>query len=319
MRKSTIIALAKNPDPDLILAAMRCGCRQFIPKPIDHQDLSKAIKLLTRSTTGKTKDERVVCVIGSSGGCGVTTVAANLAVELASLAAEPCALMDLQLEFGSLAAYFDARPAHTIADLTSPGHEVDVQMTEQAMTNLPSNVALLARPEDVEQATHVDPERIAHILKLLAAKYDSVVVDTPCRFDSTSVAAMEMATVVLLVLQLSVPSIRNASRVSKTLVKYGMPAEKILPVVNRFVRKTPISPEDVAKHLGSSVYATIPNDYQAVQAALDFGRPLVSDSPDAPVRKSIAEMANRIYKGQLNTESGNSKRKDGVLSRWFGS
>jgi Flp pilus assembly CpaE family ATPase len=98
-----------------------------------------------------------------------------------------------------------------------------------------------------------------------------------------------------------------------------MPSEKILPVVNHFVRKTPISPEDVAKHLGSNVYATIPNDYQVVQPALDFGRPLVGDTPDAPVRKSIAEMANRIYKGQLNTESANSKRKDGVLSRWFGS
>ena len=98
-----IIALADNADTNLVLAAMRAGCRQFIPKPIDQQDLSKALKLLTRSAGGKTKSDRVICVIGSSGGCGVTTVAANLAVELASLAAEPCALVDLQLEFGSLA------------------------------------------------------------------------------------------------------------------------------------------------------------------------------------------------------------------------
>ena len=314
-----IIALADNADTNLVLAAMRAGCRQFIPKPIDQQDLSKALKLLTRSAGGKTKSDRVICVIGSSGGCGVTTVAANLAVELASLAAEPCALVDLQLEFGSLATYFDTRPAHTIADLTNPGCEIDLKIAEQVMTELPSNVALLARPEHVEQVKHIDPERIAHILKILADKYDSVVVDTPCRFDDISVTALEMATIVLVVLQLSVPSIRNASRLCKTLIKYGMPAEKILPITNRYVRKSPISPEDVTKHLNSGIYAVIPNDYQTVQAALDFGRPLVSDSPDAPVRKAIAEMAKRIYRGQLSTGSADSKHKEGVFSRWFGS
>ena len=113
-----IIALAQHADPELILSAMRCGCRQFITKPVEPADLSRALKRLTRESTGQPKSERLICLVGCSGGCGVTTIAANLAIELAQLAAEQCALVDLQLEFGSISTYFDFHPTHTIADLT---------------------------------------------------------------------------------------------------------------------------------------------------------------------------------------------------------
>ena len=317
-----IVALSANADPDLILSAMRAGCQQFIPKPIDLQDLTRALKLLTRSASGQqAKTERVICLVGSSGGCGVTTIAANLAIELAQVATEPCALVDLQLEFGCVATYFDSRPTHTIADLINVPNEIDAQMVEQAMTVLPSNVVLLARPDRLNEAANPDPERIAHILKILARRYDSVVVDIPCRFDGIALTALEMATSVLLVLQLSVPSIRNAERLYNGLIQSGMPAERILPVANRFTRNSPISPQDVEQHLGTPVFSVIPNDYGTVQAALDFGRPLLDGSPDSPVRKAIDGIARRLYQGDLSTTSAESKvkRKAGFFGRWLGS
>ncbi len=311
-----VIALSNKSGPKLILSAMRAGCRQFITKPVDLDDLTRALKPLTRAASGQAKKERLICLLGSSGGCGVTTICANLAIELAQLAPDPCALVDLQLEFGSVATYFDLRPTHTIADLTNTATEIDAQLIGQALTLLPSKVAVLPRPQQVEQATNIDPERVAQVLKILARNHDAVVVDTPCRFDRVGITALEMANTVLMVLQLSVPSIRNAQRLYKSLTQYGMPGEKIHIVVNRFTRGSPISPEDVTEHLGTSVFAVIPNDYQTVQAALDFGRPLLNESPDSPVRKAIAEMAGRIYRGDFASAKSKSKRKTGVFSRW---
>ena len=314
-----VLALADKADPELILSSMRAGCRQFITKPIAQEDLTKALKPLTREATGQAKTERLICVLGSSGGCGVTTICANLAIELAQLTVEPCALVDLQLEFGSIATYFDLHPTHTIADLTNNHNEIDNHITEQALTLLPSKVAVLARPQRVDQAAHIEPERVAQVLRVLSRKHDAVVVDTPCRFDRIGLSALEMAHSVLLVLQLSVPSIRNAQHLYQGLVQYGMPPEKIHPVVNRFARNIPISPQDVEKHLETGLFAVIPNDYQTVQAALDFGRPLISDSPDSPVRKAIAKIASRIYQGDFAHTESEAKRKKGLLNRWFGS
>lgn len=314
-----IIALSEKSDPGLILSAMRAGCRQFITKPIEQNDLARALKPLTRAASGNAKTERLICLLGSSGGCGVTTICANLAIELAQLANEACALVDLQLEFGSIATFFDLHPSHTIADLTNTSNEIDARITEQAMTILPSQVAILARPGHVEQASQIKPERVAQILQVLTKKHDAVVVDTPSRFDGVSIAALEMANVVLLALELTVPSIRNTQRLYTSLIKYGMPPEKIHLVVNRFTPNSPISPHDVEEQLGTSVFAVIPNDYQTVQAALDFGRPLLSDSPDSPVRQAIAQMAGRIYRGDFSAAESKSKRKAGILSRWLGS
>ena len=130
-----------------------------------------------------------------------------------------------------------------------------------------------------------------------------------------------MASSVLLVLQLSVPSIRNATRVYKSLIQYGMPAEKILIVANRFTRNSPLSPRDVEEHIGAGVFAVIPNDYKTVQGALDFGRPLLNESPDSPVRKAIAQMARRLYKGDFSATPSavQAKSKTGFLSRLLGS
>ena len=312
-----IIALSDSPDTELILSAMRSGCRQFITKPIDTADLIKALKPLTRAASGQAKTERVICVMGSSGGCGVTTICANLAIELAQLDIEPCALVDLQLEFGSVGTYFDIRPSHTIADLTNTPNEIDSKITEQALTILPSKIAILPRPESITQVAQIDPQRVAQVLKVLASKHDSVVVDTPCRFDRIGIATLEMATTVLVVMQLSVPSIRNAQRLYKTLVEYGMPAEKIQFVANRFTRNSPITPENVEEYLKTGLFALVPNDYQTVQAALDFGRPLLSESPDSPVRKAIAEIARRIHKGDFTTVAVQSKSKQGFFNRWL--
>ena len=171
----------------------------------------------------------------------------------------------------------------------------------------------------MEQAANISPERVAQVLKVLITKHDAVVVDTPSRFDGVAISAMEMANVVLLVLQLSVPSIRNAHRLYKSLVQYGMPPEKIHLVVNRFTPNSPISVQDVEEQLKTSVFAVVPNDYQTVQAALDFGRPLLSDSPDSPVRKAIADVAARIYRGDFSAAKSQFKRKAGILSRWLGS
>ncbi len=314
-----IIALSNKSEPDLILSAMRAGCRQFITKPIDQDDLVRALKPLTRAASGQAKTERLICLLGASGGCGVTTICANLAIELAQLTTEPCALVDLQLEFGSVATFFDLHPSHTIADLTNNSEEIDARITEQAMTILPSKVAVLARPQRVEQAAHINSERVAQVLRVLTRKHDAVVVDTPSRFDGVAISAMEMANVVLVILELSVPSIRNAQRLYKSLVQYGMPPEKIHLVVNRYTSNSPISVQDVEEQLKISVFAVIPNDYQTVQAALDFGRPLLSDSPDSPVRKAIAAMASQIYRGDFSAAKSRSQPKAGILSRWLGS
>jgi len=109
-------------------------------------------------------------------------------------------------------------------------------------------------------------------------------------------------------------------RLYRTLMNYGMPDDRIHIVVNRFKKNVGrIAPEDVEKQFGKKVYGVIPNDYQCVTSSLDFGHPLMADSPESPVRTSIRELATRLL-GQPEEPPRDKKedqRRGSFLNRIF--
>src|SRR5712692_9933438 len=83
-----IIACAptEQPDPDLLLRAMRCGVQEFFPKPVDPAALRDTLARFHQekeSNGGAKAPTRLFIVAGSKGGVGTTTVAVNLSVQMA--------------------------------------------------------------------------------------------------------------------------------------------------------------------------------------------------------------------------------------------
>ena len=70
-------------------------------------------------------------------------------------------------------------------------------------------------------------------------------------------------------------------------------------------------------HFGKPIFASIPNDYRRVQTALDFGHPIVADSPNTPARLAIAQMAKKLMGGEVPAEEANAPGAGGLLSRFW--
>ena len=178
-----LIAISHQTDPEAILAPMRAGCDQFVCEPIEHNDLVNAVaRVASRRMLSNTKS-RCICVVGSSGGAGTTSIACNLALEIGNLADRDCALVDLDLQFGDVALNFDCEPRYTIHDLAESGNELDRAVLSTTVMTLPCKVALLSRPETIEQQEAITPEVIHRVLELMTVVYENVVVDLPGRSD----------------------------------------------------------------------------------------------------------------------------------------
>lgn len=322
--KVPIIAISDRTEPTTIINAMRAGCQQFVFKPIDRADLARAVDRVAIKHTQLAPTGRRICVIGGSGGVGATTIACNLAMEIAHVTEATCAIVDFQLEFGDVASNFDCVPTHTISSLCEVEGEIDRTMLETAVVELPCRVAVLGRPTHVEEAGGVTADRAASVLRLMSNFYGSIVVDTPRTLDRLALGALEQADAVLIVLQLIVPSVRNSLRLYRTLMNYGMPDDRVHIVVNRFKKNVGrIGPDDVEKQFGKKVFGTLPNDYQCVTNSLDFGHPLMADAPNSPVRTAIRELATQLIgeSADVGDAAGAKKidRKSGLLGRIFGS
>ena len=311
--ETALIALGAQKDPAAILAPIRAGCEQYVCMPIEASDLATAVSRVASKRLLARAKSRCIVVVGATGGAGATSVACNLALEMAAQTQKPCALVDLGFQFGDVAMYFDSEPKYTFADLADTGGHIDRTMLSNVMCQLPCQVALLARPNRIEQAEHITPDAVHHAIDLLKTAYESVVIDMPRYLEPSKVAALEQADHVLIVCQLLIPSIRNATRYQETLHKLGIPEERIHFVLNREDSNGGrVTVKELESSLHQPLFASIPNDFQYVSRSLDLGRPLSSTERKSPVRTAIAKMAKRLIG---DTGEKKPEVKKGLFSR----
>jgi pilus assembly protein CpaE len=173
--------------------------------------------------------------------------------------------------------------------------DIDPHMLEAAIHQLPCQVSLIVRPDDIAQARDVSPEGVQRMLAVMEDMYPFVVVDLPRSFSFFSAAAVADADKVLVVTQLSVASIRNATRILKLLQQMGAADENVALVVNRYKASYErISHDEVESHFSRPIFALVPNDYRRMQSSMDLGQPMMHDAPNSPARLAIQEMAKKI-------------------------
>ncbi|HSW46953.1 MAG TPA: response regulator [Phycisphaerae bacterium] len=308
----SILGVSRRTDPQTIIAAMRAGCNQFVTWPVDVKDLVEAVERIRSSRVQTVQVSKRICVIGASGGAGATTLACNLGIELGQLSSRRCALVDMNLEFGDVCSSFDCSPSYTITDVCRGGVEIDRLLLGKAMHELPCHVSILGSPRKIQDAHEIIPESIPNMLKVMAGMYPFVVVDLPRMYAYMSAAALEDADYVLIVTQLGVPFIRNATRILNCLLSMGVNDKRIEVVLNRCNSAVDkITPEDVEQHFRRPIFAMVPNDYQRIKAALDLGHMLVANASSGPARAAIQVMARKI--AGMEAEAGAAAGQGGGL------
>ena len=213
-----------------------------------------------------------------------------------------------------MACAFDLSPKHSIAEVCHDNVAIDRTMLEMALDELPCKVSILARPDNLEESEEVKPNAVEQLFRCMSQMFPFVVIDLPRHFSEITLAALRSADRVFIVSQVAVPFLRNATRIYNGLMRAGVDEQRVDLVLNRcHGSKESISPQDVEKHFGRPVFASIPNDYKRITTSRDLGYPILTTAPNSPARLAIQSIARTLASSHLGEESLEGG-KCGILS-----
>jgi pilus assembly protein CpaE len=264
-----IIALVDaNKDPAMVVKVMRAGALQVVPLPFQRADFGAALDCVAVQFGLAPGRAKTIAVAGATGGSGTTTIALNLAYELACAKHVKCILMELSLRMGVLANHLDVQPRYTTSDLLFDDN-VDSFVVNQALTQIAEHFSILPGPYQSIEPAIIKPDDVLTLIELTSHLAEVVVLDVPCTFDELYFKSLAAADNVVLVTQQKVSSIRGVQMVCEAL-----PDLRPLVVVNRYEPKLHgFSADRLRALLRCPGLVTVAND-PVVGIAVDHGRPL---------------------------------------------
>ncbi|HEX8492660.1 MAG TPA: AAA family ATPase [Pyrinomonadaceae bacterium] len=287
---TAVISAARDSSPDLILRSMRAGAREFLRLPVSADELKTVLDRTAefcsvQQDTPKKKG-RMIAVFSSKGGCGTSFIATNLA----GATRASTVLVDLNLQAGDLPLFLGIEPKFSIADLVENRARLDDELLARYITPHSSNLSLLAAPKEADSADDIKPEHVFEALEKLRERYDYVVLDPQHTFDAITLAALDQADDIVLVLTLDIPAIRSAQRALEIFDRLGYARSKVRIIVNRWSKQIDLDLQQVERYLHEKVAGYVTSDYQTAVNSINLGQPLVQSEPNSKIAIEIRKI-----------------------------
>ncbi|MEM6888691.1 MAG: AAA family ATPase [Pseudomonadota bacterium] len=313
-RNIKVILIAEDVTPAALHSLLRQGADEFVPYPLPENELKEAIERVRvldemraaaqapKLAGGVEKEGAVIVLHGLAGGTGTTTMAVNLAWELANVEKEggpSVCILDLDLQFGSVATHLDLPRREAVYDMLSDTENMDDEIFGQSLLSFQEKMQVLTAPAEILPLDIINSEDVNRILTHARRHFDYVVIDMPSTVVGWTEAVLNTAHVYFAMVELDLRSAQNTLRFKRALQSEELPVEKLRYVMNRAPRFTDLSGKARVKRMAESLSVSIdvnmPDGGAPVQQSADHGLPMALSAAKNPLRREIAKLAQSIH------------------------
>jgi len=297
-----LLVISANCDPQQIINVMKAGAAEYLVQPVAERVFVNAVEEVRArlANAGRLAQGNIYSFISAKGGVGATVLAVNSAAAMAMAKKNSVALIDMSLQAGDASVLLDVVPQTTIMDICQNIHRLDVAFLRGVIAHHNTGINFLAAPKNPEDADDIRSEHIANIIDLARKLYDNIVIDcSSMNVSDCSIEAFRLSDKVFVVTDMSVPSIRNTVRLCKLIRKFGIAADKVEIIINRFIKDSVLSIDEIEKNFDRPAYWMVPNDFADIVSSINRGIPLVKMTPSAPFSRNILQFV-RKFQNQLD-------------------
>lgn len=308
--RPAIIIAGDVMDKDAFRMAMKVGALDFLTPPFNVSEIGATIEqLLKRSGSSSDSDRSIITsVINAKGGAGGSLIVSNLAHILALQEPGKVALIDADIQFGSLAHYFDLKPRYGLLQALERAYELDNVALEGYMLKHSSGLRLLdVHPEELRIPEEIHKENLDILLQLLESQYRYVFIDLPRNVDVFNSMVMERSDNIVVVVQQSIAHLRDAKRLLRLMINgLGIDKYRVRVAINRYDKKAELQTQDIARALECDCSIVIPNAFQQVSASVNQGIPLYELAPKSRISRALADTGQTLI-GERRAAAGNRR------------
>ncbi|MGM0380491.1 MAG: RDD family protein [bacterium] len=321
--QTEIIVLAPDEERESEAHGLiRQGVYDFLVEPVEAGELVDTVRdtfevtrrrqeklqevISGRAPGQSERSGRIISVFSTKGGVGRSLIAVNLACGLRRLTSKRVALVDLDLQFGDDAVLLDIKPTNMISTLARDCKEVesvDYDLLDSYMhTHEQTGVDLLPSPGQPHEAEFVSEEDVQKILKALRRHYHYIIIDTSSHVSEPVISAIESSDLVLLLLTLELPTIKNGKLMLDLMDELGLSRNLVRIVMNRDVPNSEIQLEEVEEALGEDIIGSLPSAGQIVMPSIDEGVPVLVSHPESQFSNSLMGLLRKIVTDEFELE-----------------
>ena len=291
-----IIITSTNCSTNTIIKAMRMGAKEFLPKPILKDDLKRTLTLMiNQEFSSENSNSKIISIYSNKGGIGKTTIATNLAFELAKSTRDKVALIDLNLQLGDISTFLNINPtfdvAYVMRNLIEKKEDILLQAFEKYND---TTLYVLSDPNYIEQSESITPYEIEELFKILKKIFPYIIIDLSSNIDPNSLKILDKSDFILFTTIVNIPAIRNAQRCLNLFNSRRYPNNKVKILINRYMENDEIKIEDIEATLGEKIYWKIPNNYFSIMEAINKGIPVSEVNSSSNIANSFRDLASKI-------------------------
>lgn len=308
-----VLAIGARNDVGLFRDLLASGVSDYLVKPVTPELIQNALGKVvdvggqpqSQPTTIAQKLGRLVTVMGTRGGVGASTIAVNCAWYLANEVKRRVALLDLDLQSGTTALYLDVDPSHGLREAIEDPNRIDSLFIERVATKAGERLVILSGEEPLELPVAMDVAGVQALIAELRQQFHYVVVDAPRQFNPVTQYVLEAASSLVLVTDLTLPAVRETTRILQLTNAQGTRASRIV-VANRagLYAGGLVTKDEFERQAGQGIDHEIPFDAKAVTESILGGQPIVQQNN--AIAKSLQELTDRLTGRPNATVAANS-------------
>lgn len=294
-----VYVLVKKAEVDSLRELMKSGARDVWENPVDEELLARELASIGERKAKRLENGagRLLAFTNAKGGAGTSTIAVNLAHDLAERQEQSVLLVDMDIQFGDVASFLDMKPASSFIEALAQSRRLDGTLLRSIATAHDSGLHAIAAPRRPANIAGVDVEDLRRFLEIAVLSYDFVVLDIPRVLVNWTREALRWSDLYFLVLQGGISELRNARMLLDDLERAGISADHLRAIHNRHgTRHASTSVESMCKVLRVDEMHEVRSDYAAASKAENAGRPVAEIAHGSSLVRDIRALSGEILK-----------------------